>query len=201
MSWIAVAAVVGAGASVYSATQAGRGGGGDAPPAPQLDPRGEEFQAELYPRITSGLQGLGLTPDIDARTRSRQLGALQREYPEAERSLRSNIERAIPRADVGVRSYLDRALKAQFARQKETLGREGEFRGFEDKAMAQSLAFGALGGEKRMAVDITSAFNQSALRRAQAPDFSSELFGGLGGAAGIALAGPIGYANQFSSQR
>lgn len=202
MSWIAVASVVGAGASVYSASQSGRGGGGGgAPPAPQLDPRGEEFQAELYPRITSGLRGLGITPGIDFDTQKELLRTTGEEFRESRRGLESFANRAIPRADIKVREFLKKSLDAQFARKKESIGREFEDRGFEDKSLAQSLAFDALAGEKRMGTAITSAFNQSTRRRAQAPDFSSELFGGLGGAAGISLAGPIGYASQFSSQR
>lgn len=200
MSWVYVAAMVGT--AIYSTQQSKKlAGKGGAPPAPELDPRGEEFQAELYPRITSGLQGLGITSEIDKTARGKLLKATGEEFVESRRGLESLVNRAIPRGDIKVREFLKKSLDAQFARQKETIGREFEFRGFEDKSLAQSLAFDALAGEKRMGTSITSAFNQSALRRSQAPDFQSELFGGLGGAAGIALAGPIGYANQFSSQR
>ena len=200
MGWfIPAMAAVTAGASIYSASQAGKGG--KAPPAPKLDPRGKEFQAELYPRITSGLQGAGITPEINEATRQKLLRTTGEEFLESSKGLESFMNRAIPRGDVKVRQYLKNALMSQYARQKESIGREFEFRGFEDKSLAQSLAFDALAGEKRIGAAITSQFNQSALRRSMAPDYQSELFGGLGSAAGITLAGPIGYANQFSSQR
>jgi hypothetical protein len=200
---IIVGSVLGGAASAGFGALLGGGGGSrmKAPPAPKLDPRGEEFQAELYPRITSGLQGAGITPEIDATTRRKLLATTGEEFLESSKGLESFMNRAIPRSDVKVRQYMKTALMSQYARQKESIGREFEFKGLEDKSLAQSLAFDALSGEKRMGAAITSQFNQSALRRGTAPDYQSELFGGLGSAAGIALAGPIGYANQFSSQR
>ena len=194
-------AIIGGIAAGASSLLSKGGGGTKQPPAPKLDPRGEEFQAELYPRITSGLQGFGITPEIDEATRQKLLRTTGEEFLESSKGLESFMNRAIPRGDVKVRQYLKNALMSQYARQKESIGREFEFKGFEDKSLAQSLAFDALAGEKRIGAAITSQFNQSALRRSMAPDYQSELFGGLGSAAGISLAGPIGYANQFSSQR
>ena len=160
--------------------------------APQLEPEAKEFQAELYPRLTSGLQGRGLTPDIDAATRQRMFGELETAFPETRRDLGSFISRTIPRADIGVRGFLKKSLAAQFARQKESIGRDFEFKGFEDLGRAQNLAFGAVDEERRVAGDIAGATNLSILRRSLSPDFESALAGGLGGAAGIGLAGGFG---------
>jgi len=156
--------------------------------APQLEPEAKEFQAELFPRIEQGLRGEGLTPGITAETESGILRRTGEEFVSTRRNLESGINRAIPRADVGVRSFLRSSLKRQFARQKEGINREFEFSGFEDKGIAQGLAFNAVGGERRVATDILNATNQSILRRSQSPSFSSELAGGVGSAAGIALA-------------
>lgn len=206
------------------------GGGGGQPQllAPELEPEAKEFQAELYPRITRGLRGEGLTPEIDEATRRRQLGALEEEFPTTRRALESFVNRTIPRGDIKVRSFLKKSLEAQFARQRESIEREGEFRGFEDVERSQNLAFGAVGAERGIAGDIASMTNQSILRRAQDPTFGTELFGGLGTAAGFALGGrnrqpgvmgqvgqtgqpsnfssagydvpsPVDYANRFSS--
>lgn len=168
--------------------------------APQLEPEAEEFQAELYPRLTTGLQGGGLTPEIDAATRKRMFGELETGFPETRRDLGSFISRTIPRADIKVRSFLKQSLSAQFARQKESIGREFEFRGFEDIGRAQNLAFGAVGGERGIAMDIAESTNLSILRRSLSPDFESELFGGLGSAAGISLAGGFGETRQRTGQ-
>ena len=169
--------------------------------APQLEPEAKEFQEELFPTLGRGLEGGGLTPDIDEATRGDILRRTGEEFVSTRRGLESDITRAIPRADVKVSSFLREALKRQFARQKESIGREFEFRGFEDKEIAQNLAFGAVGGERKVATDILSATNESILRRSLSPTFESELAGGLGGAAGIAAAGAFknpGGANTFS---
>lgn len=160
--------------------------------APQLEPEAKEFQTELFPVLERGLRGGGLTPEIDKETRLNMLRGLGEEFKGTRRGLESSINRAIPRADVKVRSFLKKALDAQFARQRESIGREFEFRGFEDKERATDLAFGAVGTERRVATDILSATNQSILRRATGPSFGSELAGGLGGAAGILAAGGFG---------
>ncbi len=156
--------------------------------APQFTKEAREALSVLYPAITGGLQGEGLTPKIDAATRSRLLKSLRTEFPETRRELGSFISRTIPRADIGVRGFLKKSLAAQFARQKESIGREFEFRGFEDLPRAQNLAFGALASEKGIASNFANIMNESTMRRAGAPDFGETLFGGLGTAAGIALA-------------
>ena len=156
---------------------------------PQFTPEARESLSALYPAITGGLEGRGLTPEIDAATQRRMFGDLETEFPEARRDLGSFIGRTIPRADIKVRSFLKQSLSAQFARQKEDIGREFEFSGFEDIRQAQNLAFGALGSEKGVASNFADIMNQSTMRRAGSPDFSSALFGGLGTAAGIYLGG------------
>ena len=169
--------------------------------APQLEPEAKEFQEELFPTLERGLRGEGLTPDIDRATKADILRRTGEEFIDTRRTLESGISRFVPRADVKVSSFLRQSLKRQFARQKESIGREFEFRGFEDKETAQNLAFGAVGTERRVATDILSATNQSILRRSLSPSFGTELAGGLGGAAGIALAGGFGQqggANTFS---
>ena len=169
--------------------------------APQLEPEAKEFQEELFPTLERGLRGAGLSPESDEATRRDILRRTGEEFVSTRRGLESDINRAIPRADVGVRSFLRKSLKRQFARQKESIGREFEFRGFEDKERAQNLAFGAVGTERKVATDILSATNESILRRSLSPTFESELAGGLGGAAGIAAAGGFknpGGANTFS---
>ena len=168
---------------------------------PQFTPEAKESLSALYPAITGGLEGRGLTPEIDAATQRRMFGDLETEFPEARRDLGSFIGRTIPRADIKVRSFLKQSLSAQFARQKESIGREFEFKGFEDIGQAQNLAFGALGGERRVAMDIAGATNLSILRRSLSPDFESELFGGLGSAAGISLAGGFGETGQAGQTR
>ena len=160
--------------------------------APQFTPEARESLDVLYPAITGGLQGRGLTPDIDRATREGMLRSLTEEFPETRRQLGSQITRTIPRADVGVRGFLKESLNRQFARQKESIGREFEFRGFEDIGTSQNLAFGALASEKGIASNYADILNQSTMRRQNAPTFGSELAGGLGTAAGF-LAGSRGF--------
>lgn len=160
--------------------------------APQLEPEAKEFQEELFPTLERGLRGEGLTPDIDKATRADILRRTGEEFVSTRRGLESDITRSIQSADVGVSSFLRESLKRQFARQKESIGREFEFRGFEDKETAQNLAFGAVGTERKVATDILSATNESILRRSLSPSFGTELAGGLGGAAGIYAAGGFG---------
>lgn len=199
MGWfVPVAMGLMAGASVYSATQAGRGGGGGGGTLPKLDPRGKEFQAELYPRIQQGLRGEGLTPDITARSIREMLAATTTGYQEAHRDMSSLMARTIPKADLKVREFISNALNAEFARQKEGVREEFAFQPYEDISQAQTMAFGALGGEKRMGAAISNLQGQSALRQAFQPTFASGLAGGLGGAAGMMLAGPINYGREFT---
>ncbi len=157
--------------------------------APQFTPESKEALDVLYPAIEGGLRGEGLTPDIDTATRQRMFSELETAFPETRRDLGSFISRTIPRADIGVRGFLKKSLAAQFARQKESIGREFEFKGFEDIGQARNLAFGALASEKGIASNFADIMNQSATRRADAPTFGSKLAGGFGTAAGIALAG------------
>jgi hypothetical protein len=159
--------------------------------APELEPEAAEFQKELFPVLERGLRGEGLTPGIDEATRDDLLRSLGEEFTGARRTVESQINRTIPRADVGVRSFLTESLKRQFARRRQSIERGFEFRGFEDKEIAQNLAIGAVGGERKVATDILNATNQSILRRSLSPTFGSELAGGVGGAAGIALAGGL----------
>lgn len=199
MSWIAVAAVVGAGASVYGASQAGKGGGGGgAPPMPQLDPRGKEFQQELYGGLSRAMAGGELIPGLAGETERARLGAVQKGYTESQYDLPGNLARFAQKSDVKVRQFVRESLDAQLARTQAGIREETAMQRFEDKPMAQSMAFDATAAERGMSTSITSMYNQSIARQAQAPGFGSELYGGLGGAAGIMLAGPIGYANMFN---
>jgi len=192
-------AIVGGIAAGAAGTLFGRrGGGGGAPPMPELDPRGKEFQKELYTSITSGLEGGGIVPGALEMRRGKLLSATKKAYEETQFDLPGALARFIPKADVGLRDFVNRAIKAQYYRTRQGIKEEAEAEKFGERPLAQSLAFDALAGEKRMGTAITSAYNQSMMRRAMAPDFRSQLFGGLGGAAGIALAGPIGYANMFN---
>jgi hypothetical protein len=178
----------------------GGGGGGTPapPPVPELDPRGKEFQSELYPMIQSGLEGQGLTPGITGQSMRELLSATQGGFEEAHRGMTSMMERTIPKADLKVREFISNSLNAEFARQKQGVREEFEMQPFEDVQRAQTMAFGAVGGERRMGTAITSLYNQSALRQAYAPSFASGLAGGLGGAAGMLIAGPIGYGREFT---
>lgn len=157
--------------------------------APSFTPEAKEAQQALYPTIERGLAGGGLTPGIDEAARTDMLRRLGTGFTETRRDLGSFISRTIPRADVGVRSFLKKSLDAQFAREKESIGREFEFRGFEDIEPSQNLAFGALSSEKGVASNRADILNQSTMRRAGSPDFGSQLASGLGKAAGIYLAG------------
>jgi len=164
--------------------------------SPSFTPEAKEAQSALYPAIERGLRGEGLTPGIDETTRQRMLARTDEKFLESGRGLESFMHRTIPMGDVKVRQYLKNALMSQFARQKESIGREFEFRGFEDIEPSQNLAFGSLGAEKGVATSMANIGTQSALRRAYAPDFQSELFGGLGGATGMYLASGFGQRNQ-----
>jgi len=188
------AAAAGAG-SLLTKKQSAPGGG----ILPQLDPRGEEFQRELYDVIGRGLKGGGLTPEISYSALQNILAAAKKGYQETHKELPGMLARIAPREDLTLREYISSALNRQYAREKEGIKAEYEGQAYEDVGAAQNLAFSALGAEKRMAADIASLYNQSILRRSQAPDFASQLWGGIGGAMGTVLAGPIGYANKFSS--
>ncbi len=190
-----------AGATVFASTQASKAAKaarGSAPPLPQLDPRGKEFQQELYGGLTRALKGGELVPGLAGQTEQARLGAVQKSFAETQYDLPGTLARFAQKADVKVRQFVRGSLDAQLARTQKGIRDETTMQGFEDKSLAQSMAFDALAGEKRMGTSITSMFNQSMLRQAQAPGFGSELAGGLGGAAGIMLAGPVGYANMFN---
>jgi len=164
--------------------------------SPSFTEESQQAVSALYPPIERGLLGEGLTPIIDARTRRDLLAKTGEEFLESGRGLESFMSRNIPRADIKVREYLKNALMNQFARETESIGREFEFKGFEDIPRAQNLAFGALGSEKGVATSIANMANQSYLRRLNAPDFQSQLMSGLGGAAGMYLAGGFGKTGQ-----
>jgi hypothetical protein len=198
MGWFLPALVGGLASGAASAALSRRGGGGGAPPAPELDPRGKEFQTELYGGLTRALAGGELVPGLAGRTERERLAAVQKGFAETQYDLPGMLSRMVPRADVKVRQFVRKSLGAQLARTREGIREETAMQKFEDKPLAQSMAFDALAGEKRMGASITSMYNQSMLRRAQAPGFGSEFYGGLGGAAGIMLAGPVGYANMFN---
>jgi hypothetical protein len=159
---------------------------------------GQEFQRELYPMIEGGLAGGGLTPQITGRSLREMLAATTRRFPEIHADIGSLMERSIPRADLKVREFISNALNAEFARQKQGIREEFELQPFEDISRAQTMAFGALGGERRIGAAISGLQSQSALRQAYQPTFASGLMGGLGGAAGMMLAGPVGYGREFT---
>jgi hypothetical protein len=98
------------------------------------------------------------------------------------------LGRTIPKADFAVRDFIRKSVDAQFARTKQGIREEDIGKSFEEKGIAQNLAFGAVGTEKRTAEQITAMFNQTMLARSFSPTFESALFSGLGGAAGT-LAG------------
>jgi hypothetical protein len=167
-------------------------GGGDEPdepPVPVLDPRAQEFQDITYPTITRGLKGTGLFPDIRSRSIRDMLAATRKEFLTTQRDLTGLLSRTIPKADFAVRDYIRRAVDAQYARRKQAIKEEDIGAEFEEKGIAQKLAFGALSTEKGIASQITNMFNESMLRRSGAPSFESELAGGLGGATGIIAGG------------
>jgi hypothetical protein len=132
------------------------------------------------------------------------LAAVGKGYEKVHGDIGSIIERTIPRADLKVREFISRALQTERARAEQGVREEFETQPFEDISRAQSMAFGALGGEKRIGASITGMYNQSMLRRADAPTYQTGLAAGLGGAAGmmlagrIDLAGPIGYGREFT---
>jgi len=165
------------------------GGGGDAPTRPKMDEMGEELQSELFTYLESGLRGAGLNPDMQARSIREMLAATTEEFHQTQSDLPGMLARTIPKADTGVRSFIRENVDASYARTKE--GIRDEFAGgeFEDKGIAQNLAFNALATEKGVGSQISDMFNQSQLRRSQAPSFGSELAGGIGGAAGILAGG------------
>ena len=168
--------------------------GGDdepkAPPSPELDPRAQEFQDITFPQIERGLRGEGLFPELRGRSIRDMLAATTEEFQTTKRDLPGVLARTIPKADFGVRNFIRESIDAQFARTKQGIREEDIGADFEEKNIAQNLAFGALGTEKNVANQITNMFNQTMLARAFSPTFESALFGGLGGAAGT-IAGNI----------
>jgi hypothetical protein len=168
-------------------------GGGDdepeEPPIPVLDPRAQEFQDISYPAITRGLQGTGIYPEITRQKRQGMITATRGEFLETQRDLPGLLTRTIPQADIGVRDFIRKSIEAQFARRIQSIKEEDIGAEFEEKNIAQDLAFGALTTEKGIASQITNMFNESMLRRSGAPSFESELAGGLGGATGIIAGG------------
>jgi hypothetical protein len=157
------------------------------PPTPQLDPRAEEFQGQLYPAITSGLQGRGLTPEVNARSLRDTLASLSDSYLNFQGELPGFLARNIQREDVGVQDFLRKSSEAEYGRQWEGAQNDYAMQNFADIDAATQAAFGAVGAEKKLAGGITSAYNESMYRRAFAPDFESGLMGGAGGAAGTVM--------------
>lgn len=158
-----------------------------APPAPSLGAMGKEFQSELFPIIQRGLRGEGLFPDITARTMADLLGASRETFLEGQRDLPGQLSRFVPRADTKVRDFIKSSVDAGFFRQQRDIKDEFANIGDIERQEAQALGFNAVAAERRTATDIASLFNQSQLRRSQAPDFESALLGGLGSAAGFAV--------------
>jgi hypothetical protein len=156
---------------------------------PTTDKMGQEFQAELFPVIERGLRGEGLSADLSGRSIRDMLAATTKEFGETKKDLPGLLARTIPKADVGVRDYISRSVDAAFARTKEGIRDEFATTEFDDKNIAQNLAFNALATEMGLGSRITDLTNQSMLRRSQSPTFASELAGGLGGMAGILGAG------------
>ena len=157
------------------------------PPAPSLGAMGKEFQSELFPIIQGGLKGEGLFPDITAQTMRELLGASRETFLEGQRDLPGQLARFIPRADTKVRGFIKSSIDADFFRQNQDIRDEFDNIGDIERQEAQALGFNAVAAERRTATDIASLFNQSQLRRSQAPDFESALLGGLGSAAGFAV--------------
>jgi len=157
------------------------------PPTPQLDPRAAEFQQELYPAITSGLRGTGLTPEVNARSLRDTLASLNESYLNFQGELPGFIARNIQNADESVKDFLRKSSEAEYGRQWEGAQNEFAMQNYADIDAATKAAFGAVGSEKKLAGDMTSAFNESIYRRAFAPDFETGIWGGIGGAAGTVL--------------
>ncbi len=168
------------------------------PPLPTLGAMGKEFQDEIFPIIQRGLQGEGLFPELTSKTLDQLLRTTRTSFEESKRDLPGTLARFIPRADVGVRDFIGRSVDADFARQTQDIKDEFAFVGEEDKQIAQTLGFNTLSAEKRMSAAIANLYNQSLFRRSGSSTFESELFGGLGGAGGIAL-GNLGQNNQRPS--
>lgn len=171
----------------------GGSNGPEVPLSPQLDPRGEEFQSELYPIIQRGLAGEGLSPSLTARSLRSILGTLKTGYTTAKGELASQLNRLIPREDVRVREQAQTDLARSYAGRVH--GVKGAFAriGEQEIPEAQAMAFDNLMSEKRIATDITSQFNLSGARRDAAPTYGSELAGGIGSGLGYALAGNAGF--------
>lgn len=154
-----------------------------------LDTKAQEFQSELFARIERGLRGQGLDPNLQAQSIRDMIAATTEEFHATQRDLPGMLARTIPKADVGVRSFVRKSVDAAFARSKEGIRDEFAGRKFEEKGIAQNLAFQAVATERGVGSQITDLFNQSGLRRAMAPSFGSELAGGIGGTAGILAGG------------
>lgn len=179
------------------------------PPTPQLDPRAAEFQQELYPAIESGLAGKGMTATTGARSLRDLLASLKTSYLNFQEELPSFMARTVQREDEGVREFLRKSAESEYARQAQGARDDYAMQNFADIDTATQAAFGALGTEKKLAGGITNAYNETMMRRAFAPDFESELWGGIGGAAGTVLGGwksktpeqtqpPMQYGDDFS---
>ena len=175
----------------------------DSPPglqAPQLDPRAQEFQDELFPIIERGLRGEGLFPRITQKTIDDLLTSTRKSFLEGQRDLPGRLARFVPRADTKVRDFIRSSVDAGFFSQNQDI--KDEFANVKDfeKQEATGLAFGSLAGEKQIAGTIANLFNASLIRRSQSPTFGSELAGGAGGAAGTFL-GNQGDTNNFQNNQ
>lgn len=154
------------------------------PPTPVLDPGAQELQNISFPQINRGLRGEGLFPTIRGRSIRDMIAATTEEFGETQRNLPGVLARTIPKADFGVRNFIRRSVDASFARTKQGIRESDIGADFEEKNIAQNLAFGALSTEKGISNQILNMFNQTMLARAFSPTFESALFTGLGGAAG-----------------
>jgi hypothetical protein len=167
-----------AGTGIYSASKSGKDakGGG----LPSLSKEGKWAQGELYNIIGRGMGGGGLYPSGYGRTKA----AYTKSYREALPEYQSQINRIVPRGDVKVRDYMSKILPRTHQSLMLSLKEQESMRPFQEQQQATELGFESLAGEKRMGISYANMANESAMRMASMPTFSSELGYGLGRATG-----------------
>ena len=154
------------------------------PPPPQLSEEGAGAQTQLRSFITSGLEGVGLTPQTTLRAKLSLLSEIEKQKGVALADLPGRLNRFIPKEDVGVRTFATEEIQRESARQRFNVNQEFDLIPEQETQEAIDLGLTSVAGEKRLAITLASRFNQQQLRLDQAPSFGSEFSAGLGSGLG-----------------
>ncbi len=171
-----------------------KGSSGPDPPNPNI--ADTEFskwaRGVSYPAIGSAIAGEGLDPDLLAKRKTSAFKSLEKSYGTAAGELESNLSRTVAPGDTRVKGALRNTLSRSYVTGKDYIRRGFDQELVDDKTLGITMANDALAQEKRMAVGLSSQYNQALasnqVNEAQFGTFSTNLAGGLGEFAGSYIA-------------